>query len=155
MCNSWGSFASEKFLYRVFTLLALFDQPYEHTNPKSKQVLQTRPLLMENWDHPWRTTDLCPLEICVTQNEIKWWAFFKDIAENTENDLLRLTTSSTLLSSFSVKHPHETRHPTRGRRKEVLCQQTCRSHASASSSPLCRSSVSDSIAEIKFQALFQ
>lgn len=112
------------------------------------------PLLMENWGHPWRTTDLCPLAIWLTQNEIKR-VFLKDIAEKTGNDLLSLRTNSILLSSFSVKHPHKTWCPTRGWRKEALSQQSSRRPASAPSSPPCRFSVVNSTAEIRFQALFQ
>jgi len=45
---------------------------------------------------------------------------FKDTAEKTGNDVLSLTTSSILLSSFSVGHHHKTGHPSRVRRKEAL-----------------------------------
>lgn len=92
------------------------------------------PLLMENWGHPCRTTDLCPLPIWLTQNQIKWF-FFKDVAEKTGNDLLSLTTNSILLSFFSVKHPPKTWCPTGGQRKEVLSQQTFWRPATASPSP--------------------
>lgn len=112
---------------------SLFVQSYEHTNPKSRQVLWARPIADGNWGHPCRTTDLCPLPIWLTQNQIKCF-FFKDVAEKTRNDLLSLTTNSILLSFFSVKHPPKTWCPTGGQRKEVLSQQTFWRPATASPS---------------------
>lgn len=49
----------------------LFDKSCEYTIQNPGNFCGQIPLLMENWNHPWRTTDLRSLAVWLIWNEMK------------------------------------------------------------------------------------